>query len=123
MVAFVGGTLAPVGGHNLLEPAVWGKPVLFGPHTDHCAEVATLLLNAQGGLVVQDEQDLAQGLQALLRDPAALLRMGQAAQRVVADNQGALQRSADIIATFLPARGTSKNALVEQGRELSSRQS
>ena len=123
VVAFVGGTLAPVGGHNLLEPAVWGKPVLFGPHTDHCAEVAALLLNAQGGLVVQDEQDLAQGLRALLRDPAALLRMGQAAQQVVADNQGALQRSAEIIATFLPARGTSKNARVEQGRELSSRQS
>ena len=123
VVAFVGGTLAPVGGHNLLEPAVWGKPVLFGPHTDHCAEVAALLMNAQGGRVVQDEQDLAQGLRALLRDPAALLRMGQAAQQVVADNQGALQRSAEIIATFLPARGTSKNARVEQGRELSSRQS
>ena len=85
--------------------------------------LAALLLNAQGGLVVQDEQDLAQGLRALLRDPAALLRMGQAAQQVVADNQGALQRSAEIIATFLPARGTSKNARVEQGRELSSRQS
>ena len=123
VVAFVGGTLAPVGGHNLLEPAVWGKPVLFGPHTDHCAEVAALLVNAQGGRVVQDEQDLAQGLRELLRDPAIQQRMGAAAQRVVADNQGALQRSADIIATFLPARGTSKNALVEQGRELSSRQS
>ena len=123
VVAFVGGTLAPVGGHNLLEPAVWGKPVLFGPHTDHCAEVAALLLNAQGGRVVQDEQDLAQGLRELLRDPVALQRMGQAAQQVVADNQGALQRSAEIIATFLPARGTSKNARVEQGRELSSRQS
>ncbi|MEK6802282.1 MAG: 3-deoxy-D-manno-octulosonic acid transferase [Nitrospirota bacterium] len=123
VVAFVGGTLAPVGGHNLLEPAVWGKPVLFGPHTDHCAEVASLLVNAQGGLVVQDEPDLAQGLRALLRDPAALQRMGQAAQQVVADNQGALQRSADIIATFLPGRETPKDARVGQERELSSRQS
>jgi len=123
VVAFVGGTLAPVGGHNLLEPAVWGKPVLFGPHTDHCAEVAALLVNAQGGLVVQDEPDLAQGLRALLRDPAALQRMGQAAQRVVADNQGALQRSEDIIATFLPGRETSRDARLEQGQELSSRQS
>ena len=123
VVAFVGGTLAPVGGHNLLEPAVWGKPVLFGPHTDHCPEVAALLVNAQGGLVVQDEPDLAQGLRALLRDPAALQRMGQAAQRVVADNQGALQRSEDIIATFLPGRETSRDARLEQGQELSSRQS
>jgi len=123
VVAFVGGTLAPVGGHNLLEPAVWGKPVLFGPHTDHCAEVAALLVKAQGGSVVRDEQALVQDLRALLRDPAALQRMGQAAQRVVADNQGALQRSAEVIATFLPAREASNNARVEQGRELSSRQS
>ncbi len=123
VAAFVGGTLAPVGGHNLLEPAVWGKPVLFGPHTDHCAEVAALLVNAHGGRVVQDEQDLAQALRALLRDPAALQRMGQAAQQVVADNQGALQRSADIIATFLPGRAGSKDAPVGQGRELASRQS
>jgi len=102
VVAFVGGTLVPVGGHNLLEPALWGKPVLFGPHTDHCAEVATLLLNARGGRVVEDAQDLAQRLRELLGHPDDLTRMGQAAQQVVADNQGALQRSAEIIATFLP---------------------
>lgn len=123
VVAFVGGTLAPVGGHNLLEPAVWGKPVLFGPHTDHCAEVAALLVNAQGGQVVQDEQDLAQGLRELLRDPAIQQRMGAAAQRVVADNQGALQRSADIVATFLPGREPSTHAPVQQGHEVSGRQS
>jgi 3-deoxy-D-manno-octulosonic-acid transferase len=106
-----------------LEPAVWGKPVLFGPHTDHCAEVAALLVNAQGGQVVQDEQDLAQGLRELLRDPAIQQRMGAAAQRVVADNQGALQRSADIIATFLRGREPSKHAPVQQGHEVSGRQS
>ena len=121
VVAFVGGTLAPVGGHNLLEPAAWGKPVLFGPHTDHCAEVAALLVNAQGGRVVQHEQDLAQSLRELLLNHDALQRMGQAAQQVVADNQGALQRSADIIATFFPGREASNEALVEQRRELSSR--
>ena len=102
LVAFVGGTLTPVGGHNLLEPAVWGRPVLFGPHTDHCAEVAALLSHARGGQMVQDEQDLTRVLRALLRDREALRRMGQAAQQVVADNQGALQRTADVIATVLP---------------------
>lgn len=106
VVAFVGGTLVPVGGHNLLEPAVWGKPVLFGPHTDHCAEVAALLLNAQGGRIVPDAEGLAQSLRELLSDQATVDRMGQAARQVVADNQGALQRSADIIATLLPARET-----------------
>jgi 3-deoxy-D-manno-octulosonic-acid transferase len=100
-VAFVGGTLVPVGGHNLLEPAVWGKPVLFGPHTDHCAEVAALLLHAGGGRVVDGAHDLAQSLRELLGNSRDLTRMGNAAQQVVADNQGALQRSAEIIATFL----------------------
>ncbi|MGC3973629.1 MAG: 3-deoxy-D-manno-octulosonic acid transferase [Nitrospira sp.] len=101
-VAFVGGTLVPIGGHNLLEPAVWGKPVLFGPHTDHCAEVAALLLNARGGRVVEGAQGLAQSVRELLDHSDALERMGLAAKQVVADNQGALQRSAEIIATFLP---------------------
>lgn len=124
VAAFVGGTLAPIGGHNLLEPALWGKPVFFGPHTDHCAEVATLLSNAQGGRMVQDEQDLAQALRDLLHDPDALRRMGQAAQQVVADNQGALQRTADIIATFLPGRTIPTESMsVDRSRELSSRQS
>ncbi|MCC2640298.1 MAG: waaA [Nitrospira sp.] len=120
-LAFVGGTLVPVGGHNLLEPAVWGKPVLFGPHTDHCAEVAALLSDAQGGRVVQDERDLAQVLRELLRDPAVLQRMGQAAQQVVANNQGALRRSADLIATFLPGGEASAEPGMERRPELSSR--
>ncbi|CAE6802542.1 3-deoxy-D-manno-octulosonic acid transferase [Nitrospira defluvii] len=119
VVAFVGGTLVPVGGHNLLEPAVWGKPVLFGPHTDHCAEVAALLLNAQGGRIVPDAAGLAQGLRELLSDPATVNRMGQAARQVVADNQGALQRSADIIAALLPARGPSTEGQRRQRSERS----
>ena len=122
-MALAGGTRGPAGGRNPLEPAAGGKPVLFGPHTDHCAEVAALLVNAQGGRVVQDEQDLAQGLRELLRDPAIQQRMGAAAQRVVADNQGALQRSADIVATFLPGREPSTHAPVQQGHEVSGRQS
>ena len=107
VAAFVGGTLVPIGGHNLLEPAVWGKPVLFGPHTDHCAEVAALLLKARGGRVVEGVQGLAQGLRELLTNSGALERMGHAAQQVVADNQGALQRSAEFIATVLPPPRTS----------------
>jgi 3-deoxy-D-manno-octulosonic-acid transferase len=106
-----------------LEPAVWGKPVLFGPHTDHCAEVAALLVNAQGGRVVQHEQDLAQAIGELLHDADLLRRMGQAARQVVADNQGALQRSADIIAKFLPGQEAPTESGGEPRRELSSRQS
>jgi tetraacyldisaccharide 4'-kinase len=101
VLAFVGGTLVPVGGHNLLEPALWGRPVFFGPHTDHCMEVAGLLTGVGGGRQVPDERELADGMAALLRDRASLRRMGEAARSVVLDNRGAMQRSLDLIAGLL----------------------
>ena len=101
VLAFVGGTLAPVGGHNLLEPALWGKPVFFGPHTDHCAEIAALLSAVGGGRQVADGHALTQAMAACLRDRAALRKMGEAAKSVVLDNRGAVQRSVDLIAGVL----------------------
>lgn len=103
LVAFVGGTLVPVGGHNLLEPAQWGRPVLFGPHTDHCAEVARLLAGAGGGACAADGAALEAQLAGLLRDRARLQRMGQAALAVVAENRGALDRSLELIGKALVA--------------------
>ena len=64
-VAFVGGTLVPIGGHNLLEPAFWAKPVLFGPYTDHCVEIANLLVQAGGGCRVTTAEGLAAALARL----------------------------------------------------------
>ncbi|MDO9117229.1 MAG: 3-deoxy-D-manno-octulosonic acid transferase [Nitrospira sp.] len=96
-VAFVGGTLIPVGGHNLLEPAVWGKPVLFGPYTDHCAEIATLLLESGGAVRVSGADDLARTVCAWLEDSSARRQVGAAARRTVSDNQGALRRSVELI--------------------------
>jgi 3-deoxy-D-manno-octulosonic-acid transferase len=104
-VAFVGGTLAPVGGHNLLEPAQWGRPVLFGPHTDHCAEVARVLLDAGGGACAVDAAELERLVAALLRDKAGLEEMGRAAQAVVADHRGALERSLELIGAAVEKAG------------------
>lgn len=101
VVAFVGGTLVPVGGHNLLEPAVWGTPVLFGPHTDHCAEVATLLSEAGGGRRVAGVEDLVATLEEWLGQPEIRYRVGQSARQAVLDNQGALTRSLELIETCL----------------------
>ena len=106
VAAFVGGSLVPVGGHNLLEPAVWGKPVFFGPYTDHCAEVADLLIAAEGGLRVENGDDLARRMTIVLKDESRLARMGQAARQVVQENQGALQRSLDQISAFLSDPGS-----------------
>jgi len=100
-VAFVGGTLVPVGGHNLLEPAVWGTPVVFGPYTDHCAEVATLLQEAGGGYRVTGGEDLVALLAGWLGQPETRIRVGQLANRVVLENQGALTQSVKFIESCL----------------------
>jgi tetraacyldisaccharide 4'-kinase len=106
----------------LLEPALWGKPVFFGSHTDHCVEIATLLTGVGGGMQVSGGQELTAGMAAQLRDRAALRRMGEAAKSVVLDNRGALQRSLDLIAGVLeqappsrPSRPSRNAALHPKG--------
>jgi 3-deoxy-D-manno-octulosonic-acid transferase len=96
-VAFVGGTLVPVGGHNLLEPAFWARPVLFGPYTDHCVEIANLLVQADGGRRVTTPEELQAQLLRLFADYDECVRMGQAAQSMVQNNQGALQATIEAI--------------------------
>lgn len=113
-VAFVGGTLVPVGGHNLLEPAVWGKPVFFGPYTDHCAEVAGLLLQAGGGRQVRDVTQLVTQMTELLRDRARLQSVGESARTMVRDNQGALQRSLEVVEAFLATGNAATSPLMEK---------
>jgi 3-deoxy-D-manno-octulosonic-acid transferase len=115
VVAFVGGTLVSVGGHNLLEPAVWGTPVMFGPHTDHCAEVATLLFQAGGGRRVTGVADLVACLEEWLGRPEIRYRAGQAARQAVLDNQGALTRSLEFIETCLRAAPSFSDSCVATG--------
>lgn len=103
VATFVGGTLVPIGGHNLLEPAMWGKPVFFGPYTDHCAEIADLLLRAEGGRQATNGLELTTHVTAVLNDRPALERMGRAAQRVVLENRGALEHTQDVITRLLNA--------------------
>ena len=117
-VSLVGGTLVPIGGHNLLEPSAWGTPVLFGPYTDHCAEVAGLLVQSGGGRVVHTADELIRAVASLLRDPAAARHMGESAREVVRRNQGALERTLDVISSYLPIEsphlGTAEGAVVER---------
>lgn len=100
-ITFVGGTLAPVGGHNLLEPAAWKKPVLFGPHTDHCEEIAEVLESAGGGIRVGTVDQIVEVCRRLLDDPSELDHVGQRAWSALQENQGALERSLDALAGFL----------------------
>jgi 3-deoxy-D-manno-octulosonic-acid transferase len=104
-VVFVGGSLIPLGGHNMLEPALRGKPVLFGPHTGNFREAAALLLAGTGGQVVRDAGELADVLRALLDDPARRAQMGAAAREAAASRHGAARTTLDLVARYLRPDG------------------
>jgi len=90
-LVFVGGSLVPHGGQNMLEPAAQGKAVLFGPHTDNFDQEASLLLAAGACLEVADAAALERELARLLADPAERARMGRAGIEAVAAQRGATQ--------------------------------
>jgi 3-deoxy-D-manno-octulosonic-acid transferase len=100
-VVFVGGSLVPVGGHNLLEPAMRGKPVLFGPHTSNFREGAETLQRSGGGLVVKDGEELAREIARLLEDRALAQQMGAAARDAFTGRQGAVSATLDLVARHL----------------------
>jgi 3-deoxy-D-manno-octulosonic-acid transferase len=91
-VAYVGGSLVPTGGHNLLEPAAAGLPVLAGPHTFNFAEVDRLLRERGVLQQVADAEELAQWLVRWLGDAAERARIGEQGRRVIEQNRGALAR-------------------------------
>jgi 3-deoxy-D-manno-octulosonic-acid transferase len=91
-LAFVGGSLADIGGHNVLEPAALGLPVLFGPHMHNQKTAGELLLQAGGAQQIADADDLGAALLSLLGDPARMQRIGQAARAALTAHQGATQR-------------------------------
>ena len=88
-VAFIGGSLLPLGGHNLIEACAAGKPVLIGPSTYNFAEATELALQAGAALQVPDANALAQEAGRLLRDPAAAQRMARAALAFANAHRGA----------------------------------
>jgi 3-deoxy-D-manno-octulosonic-acid transferase len=112
VVAFVGGTLVPIGGHNLLEPAQWAKPVLFGSYTDHCAEIADLLIQAGGGRRILQAEDLTREVTTLFSDETERERMGRSARQVVEQNQGALQQTLEAIDRLLTTQQGSSGSPV-----------
>ncbi|GAC1620294.1 MAG: lipid IV(A) 3-deoxy-D-manno-octulosonic acid transferase [Nevskia sp.] len=91
-VAFIGGSLAPVGGHNILEPAALGLPVLFGTHMHNFVAARALLLERGAAIEIADAPSLAAEVGVLLCDPAKCEQMGAAGAAAIADNRGALQR-------------------------------
>ncbi len=100
-VSFVGGSLEPIGGHNLLEPAGFGKPVLFGPHTHNFVQMSQLIVEAGGGRCVADGEALFETMKEILSDPKISDTMGQRAREFVELNKGALGRIMEYIENYL----------------------
>jgi 3-deoxy-D-manno-octulosonic-acid transferase len=100
-VAFVGGSLVAVGGHNLLEPAALGLPVLTGPYYFNSREIALLLLERGAALQVADAQELAAVLRRLLDDPEERRRIGTAGKQIVESNRGSVARLLALMAPWL----------------------
>ena len=106
-IVFVGGSLVPIGGHNVLEPAMRGKPVLVGPHMSNFREGAELLQRSGGGLVVKDGPELERELARLLEDRELARRMGDAARGAFAGRQGAVNATLDLVGRHLWPRAGS----------------
>jgi 3-deoxy-D-manno-octulosonic-acid transferase len=104
-VAFVGGSLVPTGGHNLLEPAALGLPVLTGPSYFNAKEIAQLLLARGAALEVKSAADLAAVLQRLLAQPAASEQIGAIGKEIIAANRGSVAKLLALIEPWLPAAG------------------
>jgi 3-deoxy-D-manno-octulosonic-acid transferase len=104
-LAFVGGSLVPVGGHNLLEPAALGLPILTGPHMHSQQDITQRLLAAGGARQVSDLYELIEAVEACLASPALHHQSGIAARHVIEQNRGALARVMAQVALHLPASG------------------
>jgi 3-deoxy-D-manno-octulosonic-acid transferase len=102
-VVFVGGSLVPAGGHNILEPALYGKPIVFGPHMENFGEIAETFLGNGAAIQVRSEAELETTLLSLVGDPVRRARVGAAARALVESNRGARDRTLVVIRDLLPS--------------------
>ncbi|MDY6855203.1 MAG: 3-deoxy-D-manno-octulosonic acid transferase [Thermodesulfobacteriota bacterium] len=106
LLVFVGGSLVKIGGHNLLEPAVYKKPILFGPYMHNFLEISRVLIDSGAGIQVKDKEEFISQLRMLLGDPSLLQKLGEAAYSVIEKNQGATMKNMEIIDVFMGHKNT-----------------
>jgi 3-deoxy-D-manno-octulosonic-acid transferase len=100
---FVGGSLVDAGGHNILEPAVFGKPIVFGPHMQNFAEIARTFVDNGASIQLRSARELETVLLELLSDPVRRASLGAAARALVEANRGARGKSLSVISQLLPS--------------------
>jgi 3-deoxy-D-manno-octulosonic-acid transferase len=101
-VAFVGGSLVPIGGHNLLEPAALSLPIVAGPHNFNSADIARMLVEQGAVRIAHDATQLAAVVGGLLADPTTRTVMGASGRKVVDGNRGAVARLMKFLEPLLP---------------------
>ena len=117
-VVFVGGSLVPAGGHNILEPAVFGKPIVFGPHMENFAEIADTFLANGAAVQVRSPRELDEAVVGLMGDPVRRARLGTAARALVEANRGAKDKTMAAIAMLVPPDARAHGAVVRPFRVL-----
>ena len=101
---FVGGSLVPSGGHNILEPALFGKPIVFGPHMENFSEIAEAFVTNGAAVQVRGEREIDDVMLSLMNDPVRRARLGAAARALVDANRGARDKTLTALAPLLPPR-------------------
>ncbi len=101
-VTFIGGSLLPFGGHNILEPAYWGKPIIFGPHMENFP-IAKKFLKDEAALMVKNSAEVAAAIEDLLKNTEKAKQMGLKAKAIINSNTGAVERAVGLVRSFLGA--------------------
>ncbi|MGH9678766.1 MAG: 3-deoxy-D-manno-octulosonic acid transferase, partial [Candidatus Acidiferrales bacterium] len=104
---FVGGSLVPIGGHNILEPAAFGKPPIHGPHMENFREMAAAFQDADASIRIANAEELASAWRGLLEDSGRAARMGASARALVDRNRGATRRVMSYVEKIIGAPGAS----------------
>jgi 3-deoxy-D-manno-octulosonic-acid transferase len=99
-IAFIGGSLVPLGGHNILEPAYWAKPVIFGPYMDNFP-FASEFLEQGAAAIVRDTREIEKTVRELLDDSGKAERMGQRAKAMVEKSAGAVNKALELVRGYL----------------------
>ncbi len=103
-VVFMGGSLVKRGGHNIVEPAMFGKPIVFGPYMFNFRDMARLFLEKKAALEVADKEGLTEELEVLLRDRKKAETLGQNAKKLLDEQRGATEKNVDEITRFIGKR-------------------
>lgn len=100
-ISFVGGSMVPVGGHNILEPAIMSVPIIFGPHMINFKEIAATVLQLKAAIQCTDKEQIIKAVMHLYNEPEYRTELISKANEFVKNNQGATERTAELISTIL----------------------